>query len=136
MKLANFCYCSGTQDSQGLFEQRVTEMKDHFNFFEHFKNTIQIYYLCYLNDFGILFHATVYVMYNKVENISEKGENISERGEIGAFTQAAKKRTNTSNKHGVFNRIKSTVTIRNTTKKPIISVYKTRDTGCGTPVQG
>ena len=55
---------------------------------------------------------------------------------MGAFTQTAKKGTNMSNKHGVFNRIKSTVTIRNTTKKPTISVYKTRDTGCGTPVQG
>ena len=31
VKLADFCYCSRTQDSQGLAEEGVTEMKDHFN---------------------------------------------------------------------------------------------------------
>ena len=66
----------------------------------------------------------------------KRGKVYLKGGEMGAFTQTAKKGTNMSNKHGVFNRIKSTVTIRNTTKKPTISVYKTRDTGCGTPVQG
>lgn len=39
----------------------------------------------------------------------KRGKVYLKGGEMGAFTQTAKKGTNMSNKHGVFNRIKSTV---------------------------
>lgn len=64
----------------GKGEITLIELQTIVFFFSLFKNMIHIYSLCYLNDFGILFHAKV-VLYLTIV----KWKMYLKRGEMGAL---------------------------------------------------
>lgn len=64
----------------GKGEITLIELQTIVFFFSLFKNMIHIYWLYYLNDFGILFHAKV-VLYLTIV----KWKIYLKRGEMGAL---------------------------------------------------